>query len=66
MTSHPAHSYVTRLFATELFIQFWHIIIPLSLVEVTSNRISQGVLLGKLPDGELPSVLTGPAQKYRC
>ena len=63
MTSHPVHSHVTGLFATELFIQFWNIIIPLSLVEVTSNRISQVVLLGKFPDGELPSVVTRPARK---
>lgn len=62
MTLHLVHSYIRGLFTTELFVEFRNIIIPLSLVKVTSNGISQVVLLGKLPDWELPSVLTRPAQ----
>jgi hypothetical protein len=53
----------THLLAAQLLVQFRNIIVPLSLVKVTGNRISQAVLLCELPDGELPSVIPGPAER---
>jgi len=37
-----------QLFATELFVQFWDIVVPLSLVKVASDRVSEVVLGSKL------------------
>ena len=37
----------------ELFIQLRHIVVPLSLVQVTGHRSSQAVLLGELTDTPL-------------
>jgi hypothetical protein len=57
-----SHSWA-YLLAAELLIKFWNVIIPLSLVKVTGNRISQVVLLCKVPNGELSSVIPRPAKR---
>jgi hypothetical protein len=52
-----------HLLAAELLIKFRNIIVPLSLVKVTGNGISQVVLLCKVPNGELSSVIPGPVKR---
>lgn len=42
----------------QLFVQFWYIIIPFSLVQISSNGITQLVLLSKAFDGEFPTIIS--------
>jgi hypothetical protein len=56
---------ISCLFATELLIELGDIIIPLSLVQVSSDRVAKVVLLGEVTDGKSSTVVSGAVGKTR-
>lgn len=56
---------VERFLCPELFVQLRHVIIPLGLVQVPSDGIPQLILLRKLTNGELPTIIPRTVRQLR-
>jgi len=58
-------TFTRELFAAKLLVEFWDVVVPLGLVEVSCDRISEVVLAGKLGHRLTSATRSGAVRQMR-